>query len=145
MAVVNNLTTLKVDPVREDEKMIFFSNGVDDNFIKKTAEMVLLGEKSEKKDLSIALVGEARIKSLNWKYRRKNRTTDVLTFPDLDILICPMVVKDNAKKAGSTFKAELARVVIHGVLHWLGYEHEKAEDKAKEMRKREERYLGNII
>jgi len=128
MVVVNNLTALKVD----------------NNFIKKIAEKVLLGEKFGKKELSIVLTEPSKIKSLNRQYRRKNRTTDVLTFADLDIVICPMVVKSNAKKASQTFRAELAKVVIHGVLHWLGYEHEKNGKEAEGMRSREERYLNKL-
>jgi len=124
MVAVNNLSGLTVDKV----------------FIKKIAEVVLQGEKKISQDISIVLVDADKMKALNQQYRRKNRPTDVLTFPELDIVICPKVVKENAKSAQSTFKAELARVVIHGILHFLDYDHETGEKEAEEMRNKEERY-----
>lgn len=118
---------------------------VDEANIKKIAKVVLRGEKKSEQDISIVLLGSDKMKGLNKKYRHRDRTTDVLTFPELDIVICPKVVRGNAQQAGAAFKAELAKVVIHGALHWLGYDHEKTEKEAEKMRKKEERYFGNII
>jgi probable rRNA maturation factor len=81
------------------------------------------------------------MKLLNWQYRRENRPTDVLTFPELDILICPKIIKDNAKKGGVSFEQELAKVIVHGTLHWLGYDHEIGKKQAQAMRHQEEKYL----
>lgn len=109
---------------------------IDRNFLKKIAGKVLSGKK-KKIELSIALVGEGRIKELNKKYRRKNRPTDVLSFSygsSGEIVICPKVIKENAKKYNSAFKKELARVLIHGILHLLGYSH-------KTMAKKQNHYL----
>lgn len=106
--------------------------------------------------LSIALVGGKRMKFLNKRYRGKNRATDVLVFsqnqkfpivPESElglgeILICLSEVAKNAEIMRITFEKELARVLIHGVLHLLGYDHEKGEQKAKLMRKKEEYYLA---
>ena len=61
-----------------------------------------------------------------------------------EILICPQEVKKNAKKYGLTFKKELARVLIHGILHLFGYEHEENERSAEKMRKKEEIYFSKI-
>jgi len=102
MIEVNNLTT----------------NRVNEEFFKKIAKKVLKGEKEGKKDLSIALVGQDRIKELNKKYRRKNRVTDVLSFQynsSGEIAICLSEVKKNAKRFKSTFNEELARVLTHGI------------------------------
>jgi len=106
MIEVNNLTT----------------NRVDEEFLKKVAGKVLRGESASwrkgKRDLSIALVGQTRIKELNKKYRRKNRVTDVLSFQynsSGEIAICPSEVKKNAKRFKSTFNEELARVLTHGI------------------------------
>lgn len=118
--------------------------GVDKAFIKKIAEVVLRGEKKISQDISIVLVSSDKMKGLNWQYRQKNRPTDVLTFPELDIVICPKMVKDNAKSAESVFKAELARVVIHGVLHFLDYDHEKTEKEAEVMQDKEEKYFKKV-
>jgi len=99
-----------------------------------------------------------KIKALNKKYLKRNRPTDVLAFPEPEsfpqkskenfnlgeIIICPQQVKKNAKKYNLSFKKELARVLTHGILHLLGYNHEASPKKAKEMEKKENYYLSKI-
>jgi probable rRNA maturation factor len=136
MIEINNLTTVSVN----------------EEFLKKVAEKVLEGETAvqktgtRNKDLSIALVGQGRIRELNKKYRGENRVTDVLAFGDNDglgeIVICLREVKKNAKRFKSTFEKELAQVLIHGILHLLGYDHEKNEIEAKKMEEKQNYYLG---
>ncbi|OIP75936.1 MAG: rRNA maturation RNase YbeY [Parcubacteria group bacterium CG2_30_36_18] len=144
MIEINNLTT----------------NSVDEKFLKKVAEKVLEGESASwrKKgaDLSIALIGQGRIRELNKRYRGKNRATDVLVFPELkvvkaqevqglgEIIICFREVKKNAKKYKSSFEKELARVLIHGILHLLGYDHEKSKATALKMEEKQNYYLSKI-
>ncbi len=103
---------------------------VDEKFLKRVAKKVLKEENKEGIDLSIALVGQTRIRKLNKKYRGKNQATDVLSFGDglNEIIICLREVKEQ----------ELARVLIHGILHILGYKH------SKKMRKKEEYYVQAI-
>ena len=118
MIEVNNLTGFRVNK----------------DFLKKIAQKVLANEKKNKTELSIALVGLKRIKELNKKYRGKNRATDVLSFSydgSGDIVICLGEVKENAKRFGTTFKKELAICLIHGILHLLGYGHEKSEGETE--------------
>lgn len=131
MIEINNLTTT---PIEEE-------------ILKKVAERILEGENKRNTDLSIALVGPGRIRKLNKKYRGKNRVTDVLSFPDNglgEIVICLREVKKNAKKFGSSFKKELSICLIHGILHLLGYDHEKSVEEVKKMRDREEYYLSQV-
>ena len=111
MIEINNLTTSRVD----------------EEFLKGVAKKVLKGENRKEIDLSIAFIGEAKMRKLNKKYRGKNRVTDVLSFDDElnEIVICLKEVKKNAKTYNSTFRKELARVLIHAILHLLGYDHEK--------------------
>jgi len=111
MIEVNNLTKEKVD----------------EKFLEKVAKIVLTGERKTETDLSIALVGQERIKELNKKYRRKNKATDVLSFSYGEVVIC----LDKVEKGG------LARVLIHGILHALGFKH-------KEMKIKEDYYLNKI-
>lgn len=102
MIEVNNLTT----------------NQVDKAFLKRLAKKVLEGENRKEMALSIGLVGQGRIKELNKKYRTKNKVTDVLSFQydnSGEVVICLREIKKNAKKFKSTFKKELARVLIHGI------------------------------
>jgi probable rRNA maturation factor len=131
MIEINNLTT----------------NQIDREFLEKVAKKVLMGENKEKLELSIVLVGQARIRKLNKKYRQNYRSTDVLSFSydgSGDIVICLGEVKKNAKRYNSTFRKELAKVLIHGILHLLGYDHEKSEKAAKEMEEKQEHYLRKI-
>jgi len=132
MIEINNLTT---NPVAKE-------------FLKKIAKKVLKGENKSEAEISIALVGEGRIMELNKKYRGKNRVTDVLAFGDNDglgeIVICLREVKKNARRFNSTFKKELVRVLIHGILHLLGYDHEKLEKEAEKMEEKENYYLSQI-
>lgn len=131
MIQINNLTTVQID----------------EEFLKRVAQKVLEGEKT-KEELSIALVGQGRIRKLNKKYRKKNRVTDVLAFPGNglgEIVICLREVKKNAKRFNSNFKTELARVLIHGILHLLKYNHEKSEANAQQMEKRQNYYLSQVL
>jgi probable rRNA maturation factor len=124
---INNLTTARID----------------EGFLKRIVKNVLKKEKKKVNDLSIALVGPKRIKELNKKYRRKNRVTDVLAFSQglEEVVICLSEVKKNAKRFGLTFKKELARVLIHGILHLLGYNHKKNRE-TKKMEEKEKFYLS---
>jgi len=147
MIEINNLTVFSID----------------EEILRRIAKRVLKGENKRKSNLSIALLGPSRMRQINKRYRGKNRTTDVLAFPETKILkekfktgslkkienlgeivICLREVKKNAKKFGSTFEKELNRVLIHGILHLLGYDHEKSEEAAKKMKEKEEFYLSQI-
>jgi len=120
---------------------------IDESFLKKIAQIVLKGEKKQG-SLSFVLLKADKMRALNKKHRAKNKVTDVLSFggskkfPDLpekelgEILICLSEVKKNAKE--SVFEKELARVLIHGILHLLEYEH------GKTMEKKQEHYLSQI-
>ena len=121
-------------------------SAVDKKFLKRVAKIVLKGKDIEEVGLSIVLTGEKRMRKLNKKYRGKNKITDVLSFGEglNEIVICLSEVKKNAKKYNIAFKKELAQVLIHGILHLLGYEHEKGKKEAKKMEKKQEYYLSQI-
>jgi len=113
----------------------------DYDFLKKVAKIAL---NKKKLDLSVVLISPSKIKELNRKYRKKNKVTDVLSFiyDDLgEIVICLKQVRENAKKFGLPFKTELAKILIHSVLHILGYDH-KSQKQAAIMEKKENYYLN---
>ena len=93
--------------------------------------------------VGIFFVSEREIKALNKKYRRKNRPTDVLSFEMKDegylgdVIISPDVAKRNAKRCKARYNEEIARLVIHGILHLKGYDHEKKKDETKMFRKQD--------
>lgn len=147
MIEINNLTT-------ED---------IDEGAIKKLADIVLQGEGKESSSFSLAFVGQGRMRQVNKKFRKKNRVTDVLSFSESkallekfkvgnlvktqnlgEIIICIREVKKNAKRLEFPFQQELSRVLIHGILHLLGYDHETNEKDAERMREKEEQYLKII-
>lgn len=83
--------------------------------------------------LTVALVSDRRIRELNLRFRGKPQSTDVLSFPagesfatDYlgDIVISTKTAARQAKDAGHTVEREVSELVIHGVLHLCGYDHE---------------------
>jgi len=82
---------------------------------------------------SVAFVSPSRIRSLNGRYRGKDRVTDVLSFPlgeDVegrrhagDVVICLARARSQAKREGHSLVRELELLAVHGTLHLLGYEH----------------------
>ena len=81
-------------------------------------------------DLSIAVVSDRRIRALNRQFRGKDAVTDVLSFPSGergflgDIVVASGVAKRQAKDAGHSVQTELKVLVLHGLLHLMGYDHE---------------------
>jgi probable rRNA maturation factor len=103
--------------------------------------------------VTVALVSDARIRALNRQYRKKDKPTDVLSFPDGghkgpdphlgDVVIATGVAKRQAREAGHSLQTELRVLALHGLLHLLGYDHlQEAEGAA--MRAREETILHAI-
>lgn len=94
--------------------------------------------------MSISILNEQQIKSYNYRYRQVNSPTDVISFPSEiegdwgDILICPEIIKENAKRFNINFTQELIRVIAHGILHLLGYNHDNRLNKSKMFKLQEE-------
>lgn len=85
--------------------------------------------------LSVALVGKREIQSLNSRYRGKDYATDVLSFSypgtimeDLfflgEIVLAPEIAAEQAIQYRTTLDKELRKLLLHGILHLLGYDHE---------------------
>lgn len=125
------------------------SNGSSFLELKKTAIKVLQYLKN-KKELSIVIVGDKKIKQLNWQYRKKNKITDVLSFEGEadflgEIVICLSKAKRQAKKFNLPLKIEMSRLLIHGILHLLGYDHEKSLKEAKKMYALQDKLLTRLF
>ena len=107
------------------------------------------------RELSVLLTDDTEMTELNRAYRRRNRTTDVLSFsqqegprgdlhPEIlgDVVISVPVARRQARERRATLMSELTVLLVHGVLHLLGYEHEKAgRVRARAMRKEQERLV----
>ena len=109
-----------------------------------------LGRRARGHELSILVVGAARSRSLNQRYRSRNRPTNVLSFPSAtpgsglgDLVICPQVLRREARAAGRPERAHWMHLVIHGALHLIGYDHERPAD-ARRMERREVRLLRTL-
>lgn len=101
------------------------------------AQRVLRAARGTIGELSIAFVDDATMRGLNRKFRGKNKTTDVLTFPD-EIVISLDQARRQAREEKHSLATEVRYLIAHGVLHALGYDHETdgGEMDALEMRVR---------
>ncbi|MDP2168421.1 MAG: rRNA maturation RNase YbeY [Thermodesulfovibrionales bacterium] len=109
-------------------------------------------------ELSILFCSPSRMRSLNLRYRGINRATDVLAFPLYspgeipheghylpgDIVINPSQAASQAKEHGLTLGEEIRRLLIHGLLHLIGYDHEKGGHAERRMRAKEREMLERI-
>lgn len=119
-----------------------------------------MDERADADDLyvSVALVEPATIRTLNRTYRGKDRATNVLSFPgdlapltprsrlrDLgEIVVCPAVCVDEAHQHDMDPELRLAHLLVHGVLHLCGHEHEADAEAATRMQAREREMLADI-
>jgi len=98
-----------------------------------------LRQEREQAELVIRLVDEAESQELNREYRGKDQPTNVLSFPSNlpavvhssllgDLVICAPVVLREAEQQGKPSQAHWAHMVVHGVLHLLGYDHQETAD-----------------
>jgi len=78
-------------------------------------------------EVDILIATNKRLRELNRRFRRKNKPTDVLSFPRPsggDIAISAQIARDNAQRFGHSLAIELKILVLHGMLHLAGYDHE---------------------
>ncbi|MEA3493385.1 MAG: rRNA maturation RNase YbeY [Candidatus Margulisiibacteriota bacterium] len=105
-----------------------------DSLVKK-----ILKRERVKGRINIVLIDDKEIRKLNKQFRKKDKATDVLAFPMGedgilgDIAISAGTTKRNAKSYGVSYKSELKRLVVHGVLHLLGYGHGKRMSDAEKI------------
>tara|TARA_Y100000748_G_C15295836_1_gene410327 strand:+ start:258 stop:704 length:447 start_codon:yes stop_codon:yes gene_type:complete len=116
-----------------------------DNYIGKRLKILstISSFKRKNYEFSILLTNDKEMKNLNYKFRKKNKTTDVLSFPIKiknkkmlyvgDIAISYEIVKERSKK--TNFFIEFDKVWIHGYLHLIGYDHKKLIDFKKMLKK----------
>jgi probable rRNA maturation factor len=112
--------------------------------LKRIALKVLEVVGQSQAELSVALVNNREIRKLNAKYRQKDYPTDVLSFSAAnglpidvrllgDVVISIEKAKEQAKQRGRTLTEETTTLLIHGVLHLLGYDHERSAKDARTM------------
>ena len=125
--------------------------------LERTARAALEGEGVPAAELGILITSDEIIHDLNRRYADEDKATDVLSFslregeefvsPDDterlgEVIISLDTAKRQAEEAGRALEAEVAHLLVHGILHLLGYDHAEAEDE-RAMRAREEAILGS--
>lgn len=119
------------------------ANGRSTSLIRHIQKTLLISAKKLKLkniEMDVTIVSDKTMKSLNRKYRGKNKPTDVLSFTQADmfvngrkilgdIIIAKETTKKQAKTAGKTIHDEFAMLAVHGLLHLLGYDHEKKKEE----------------
>ena len=118
--------------------------------LKAKARRILRLLELEDCELSVALVGDEEIRRLNGRYRSLDEPTDVLSFPVEgplpsghrligDVIISVEKAARQARQRRRSFDDELEVLLIHGILHNLGYDHERSPEDEREMRAMERR------
>lgn len=93
----------------------------------------------DKKEITVVLLTAPQMKKINFQYRKKNKPTDILSFSSADpqslgeLLLCTGVLKRQAKENGHSEEAETFYMLVHGILHLLGYDHEESVQEEKLM------------
>lgn len=129
--------------------------------IEKSARALLAAIDEPQASLSISFVGDRAIRRLNCEHRGKDRATDVLSFPLFDpqavrrknagpaerllgdIVISVDTAARQAKEYDASLASEIARLLIHGLLHLMGHDHEKPGERRR--MEAEERRLAAAI
>ena len=114
------------------------------------------GRRAAGRELGVRLVGAAESRTLNARYRGRDKPTNVLSFPAAplpglqapaqplgDLVICGGVLRAEARAQHKTLRAHWAHLVVHGTLHLLGYDHERSGD-ARRMERREVTVLRGL-
>jgi len=104
-------------------------------------------------DISLAVVGDEEMKKLNKQYRGKNKTTDVLSFVyeeargvplQGEIIISYPQAAKQAREGGSGVREEVVMLLVHGILHFCGYDHEVGKVQAEKMFGLQEKFLEKL-
>lgn len=106
-----------------------------------------LGRRAAGREISVHIVGPNESRKLNSRFRKRDRATNVLSFPAAqipavsprplgDLVLCAQVLRSEAREQGKSLRAHWAHLVVHGALHLIGYDHARAAD-ARRMERRE--------
>ncbi len=120
--------------------------------MRRVVTAVLDGEGAGPAAVSVTFVRGPGMRLLNQRAFGRNATTDVIAFPlphdncvTGDIYVCPDVARVSARELGVPEREELVRLVVHGTLHILGYNHPESAQRIRSgMWKRQERYVRQL-
>ena len=123
--------------------------------LKQVALVLLRLAKREDAELSLALIGNAEMQKLNARYRHKDYCTDVLSFPAAknlpmqapmlgDVIISVDKAREQAQEHRHTLDREIVTLLIHGIVHLLGYDHERSAREARIMVRLENKMVRRL-
>ena len=121
---------------------------VDAQKIEQQIGKVLISLDCNEHEISILFIGDQGIRDLNHQFRNIDRSTDVLSFPQIlageleipgalvlgDVAISLETARCQSEEHGLSFEEELTLLLIHGILHLLGYDHEVSDQEEERMR-----------
>ena len=124
----------------------------DPHDVVSVVEATARAEAVEAGEISVTFCSMTAIAELNQKYLNQEGSTDVIAFnlgegnrPLGDVYICPEIARRSAEEYGVSPREELLRLVVHGVLHVLGYDHPEGPERAdSEMFRRQEAVLEGL-
>jgi probable rRNA maturation factor len=123
-----------------------------DAAVRRAVEAVLDGERAEAQ-VSVTFLGRDAMRRMNAEYKGHDRPTDVIAFPLAgpdglvvgDVYICPWVARREAAARRVPPRQEFVRLVVHGTLHALGWEHPEDESRTRSpMWRRQEYYVERL-
>lgn len=117
--------------------------GVSAAWLKRIAASVLKAEKTVM-PVSLLITRDRGIRALNKRYLKHDYATDVVSFDTGDVVVSAEYARRYARENGIPFREELARYVVHGLLHLLGYDDKKTKDRER-MFARQEALLKKIL
>jgi probable rRNA maturation factor len=126
--------------------------GLPDRFVAEAVRAVLRGERRTAR-IAVTFLGKRPMQRLNAMHLRHDQPTDVISFPlsgpgtELtgDIYICRHVAARAARAHGASTREELVRLVVHGTLHVLGWDHPAGTSRLKSpMWRRQEKYVKGL-
>jgi probable rRNA maturation factor len=124
--------------------------------VERVADRVLRAEHVRDALISITFVSDEKIAALNWQHLKHRGPTDVISFALEplkrgealvgDVYVAPGVARRNASAHGAGVREELLRLVVHGVLHVIGYDHPADDTRVRSpMWRRQERLLQSVL
>ena len=122
-----------------------------ERLVKRAARAAVAGaRRSGRKSLTVALADDKRVRALNARHAKKDKPTNVLSYPSGergflgDVVLARQTVWREASQQHKTPSAHVSHLVVHGTLHLLGYDHETGDADARRMEALERRILARL-
>lgn len=119
--------------------------------VRELLKQKVLAKSDQNKTLTLVFLDVAAAKKINSEFRKKNYATDVLSFDSMDpsslgeLVLCSPVLKKQANEHGLTYKHELGYMLLHGLLHLKGYDHELGPKEAELMFDIQDRLFERLL